>query len=406
MKYFWVIGGGLLQVPLLETLRSMGINSIVSDASSDCICSNLCDLFVEIDIFDTESHIDHANKIISQGNTIIGVLAAGIDAPVTMSVLAEHLKLPCVDSEISKIVNNKGDFRRWMENNDIEMPKFKEFKNDEADKLTEYLDNIETPFIIKNVDSSASRGTKIFYVRDPKEELIIFDEACRVSRSDSCLVESVWQGTEHTVETFFDVEGNFHKFFITDRFFDLSSGFPVETGLRNPTSLSIEEADECYNLAERIANKLGIKIGAAKFDMIFTSEGPRVIEMTTRLSGGFDCQYLVPVATGQDILKMAIQTSLGKRFDPSLNHISVNNIGLTGSVWPDEGVIKSIEGVEEALELDAVKYVFLRKQVGDKIEHYNNCAQRACFIIVSAPTLDDADHALKEAQKLIKFTTT
>ncbi len=406
MNYFWVIGGGLLQVPLVETLRGMGINSIVSDASPDCICSSLCDLFLEIDIFDIESHIDHANIITSQGNKIIGVLAAGIDAPVTMSVLAEHLNLPCVSSEISKIVNNKGDFRRWMEVNGIELPEFKEFKNDEADELIEYLNKVETPFIIKNVDSSASRGTKIFYDRDPEEEIKIFNEACKVSRSDSCLVESVWQGTEHTVETFFDIEGNFHKFFITDRFFDLSSGFPVETGLKNPTSLSKKEADECYDLAKRVSNKLGIKIGAAKFDMIFTSEGPRIIEMTTRLSGGFDCQYLVPLATGKNILKMAIQTSLGESFDPNLNLISINNVGLTGSVWPDEGVIKSIEGVEQALELDSVKQVFLRKQVGDKIEYYNNCAQRACFIIVSAPTLDDASYALKKAQKLIKFTTT
>ena len=102
---------------------------------------------------------------------------------------------------------------------------------------------------------------------------------------------------------------------------------------------------------------------------------------------------------------MAIQTSLGESFDPSLNLISINNVGLTGSVWPDEGVITSIEGVEQALELESVKQVFLRKQVGDIIEHYNNCAQRACFIIVSAPTLEDAEYALKEAQKLIKFTT-
>ena len=403
MDYFWVIGGGLLQIPIVEKLNKLGIKSIVSDVSSECACSKICDYFIKLDIFDIEGHLNSADELISLDNNVIGVLAAGIDAPVTMSMLGEYLNLPVVSSEISKIVHNKAKFRQKMQEIGVEIPLYKEFKDGELRLFEDYLNAIQLPFIIKNVDSSASRGTKIFHDRNEEEEVAIFREACNVSKSNSCLVESLWMGTEHTVETIFDVEGNFHELFITDRFFDYTSGFPIETGLKNPSSLSAEQCKKCYELAKLVAIGIGINIGAAKFDMIYTSEGPRIIEMTTRLSGGFDCQYLVPATTGKDILLIAILTALGNPFPKTLNKITLPNVGLTASVWPEEGKISAITGIEEAKQIEFIAHVFLRKKIGDNIEYYNNCAQRVCFVIASAPSLSQTESALNEAISVINI---
>ena len=69
-----------------------------------------------------------------------------------------------------------------------------------------------------------------------------------------------------------------------------------------------------FTLAKNVSNKLGIKIGAAKFDMIITNDGPKIIEMTTRLSGGFDCQYVVPASTGKNVVMAAVMTACGINF--------------------------------------------------------------------------------------------
>ncbi len=405
MNYFWVIGGGLLQVPIIEKLRSMDLNVIVSDQSSDCICNQISDIFFQIDIFDVDSHIEKAREILSQGDNIIGVLAAGIDAPVTMSKLNEFLGLSGVSSLISKTVHNKALFRGKMRELGFPTPEFHEFKRDEYPKFSDYLKQIGNPYIIKNVDSSASRGTKIFYTADKDSERKIFLEACNVSKTDSCLVESVWTGTEHTVETFYDIDGKFYECFITDRAFNYETGFPIETGLRNPTELDLNSQRECFQLANEVSSALGIKVGAAKFDMIFTNEGPRIIEMTTRLSGGFDCQYLVPAATGKDILSMAIITAMGKRFDAELNRSTRNYVALSGSIWPEEGIIESIEGLDKAKSVKYVENIFIRKKVGDTIEHYNNCAQRVCIMIVAAPSYNEANDALSKAISSINIRT-
>jgi biotin carboxylase len=403
--YYWVIGGGLMQVPIIENLKSKKIKSIVTDASKECICAELADIFEAIDIFDIQRHLHFAKELKKRGINVVGVLAAGIDAPETMSRIGEFLELPVVSSEISKLVNNKAKFREWMKMHHFQTPIFKEFNKNEFGKFLEFKKEIRYPFIIKNVNSSASRGTKIFYGPDESEEKRIFNEAIKVSRSNSCLVESVWTGTEHTVETFWDINKNFHRFFITDRIFDYTTGFPIEKGLINPTCLKDFEKQKCYELAESISRKLRINIGAAKFDMIYTRDGPRVIEMTTRLSGGFDCQYLVPAATGMNLLSAAIDTSMGRDINPRDIVKKSSKVAVSGSVWPEPGTVVKIEGVDAAQALPTTEHVFMRTKVGDIIENYENCADRTAIIICSDESEPGAKSALNKALNLIRIET-
>jgi biotin carboxylase len=405
-EYFWVIGGGLMQVPIIEKLKLKGLHSLVTDANPKAVCASLSDLFFEIDIFDIESHITLADELTRQGIIIKGVLAAGIDAPITMSAIGEHLDLNVVPRSISEIVNNKALFREWMSKNEEETPLFREFFKTEYNEFQKYKKVIGYPLIIKNVNSSASRGTKIFNKEDLSEEARVFMEAIEVSRSNSCLVESVWTGSEHTVETLWDYSGNVQNIFITDRIFDYSSGFPLEIGLQNPTSLNFNQQKQCFEVANRIAKKLGITIGAAKFDIIFTENGPRVIEMTTRLSGGFDCQYLVPAATGQDVLGAAIDTNLGRSISEGQLEKKYQKFAVSGSVWPQPGVVQKIVGLEPAKAVSGVNHIFMRVKEGDLITDYSNCADRAVIIIASGVTLQAAQKALDTAKNILVIETT
>ncbi len=77
---------------------------------------------------------------------------------------------------------------------------------------------------------------------------------------------------------------------------------------------------------------------------MLTKNGPRIIEMTCRLSGGFDSQYLVPAATGKNVLKVAILIALGKPFPKNLLIDKKQKVGVTGSIWPKPGKILNIKG--------------------------------------------------------------
>jgi biotin carboxylase len=399
---FWCIGGGILQIPVIENAKKLGLDVLVSDGNKECICSGKADIFAHIDIFDIEEHINFS-KSLGDNINIVGVLAAGIDAPMTMSALCEYLDLPGVPLSISETVHYKSVFREFSRANGIETPNFKVFTENEINRLESYLNEVGTPFIIKNVDSSGSRGTKIFYERDVAEELKIAREAIRVSKSKSFLVESVWTGQECTVETLFDIYGNFHRCFITDRIFDYSRGVPMEIGLVSPSQLPSSHQEACFDLAYEVASKLNIKIGAAKFDMIVTDDGPKIIEMTTRLSGGFDCQYLVPASSGKNVILAAIMTACGKEFPTELLLDTKKQTAVTASHWPPSGRIHSITGIEKALKINGVEQIFFRKHVDDIIEDYEDCTDRVSFVIASGETLKKANLAAEQALSEIKI---
>lgn len=404
-KYFWVIGGGLLQVPLIAEVRKLNLGVIISDRDQGCACRDLCDVFVHKDIFDIEGHVKEGLRLVEEGKQIVGVLAAGIDAPATMAVLAKKLGLPAVDPDIAYLVHDKHEFRKRLQDLGYPTPRFQEVSAENIDALPKIVRAIGFPLIVKNNDSSGSRGTRIFREDDPAGIKATVAEAMRVSQSGTALIEECWEGPEQTVETIFDIDGNFHPCFITDRVFDRSNGYAMELGLRSPTCLPDHVQQEMYSLAEKVGRDLGITIGAAKYDMMLTKDGPRIIEMTVRLSGGFDCQYLVPASSGKGVMLAAILTSLGERFPESLLEDSKHRVGLTESLWPQPGKIVTIDGVDAAKNLDGCEHVFFRYKVGEVIQPYVDCTKRVCFIIVTGRSEEEARATMSKAKETIHILT-
>lgn len=395
----------MLQVPLIEEARKFNLKIIVSDLNRNCVCHGLADIFIEMDTFDIEGHVKEAFRIRSEGKNIAGVLAAGIDAPETMAVLAQKLGLPSVELSIAYLVHNKHLFRGKLEELGYPVPKYRTVSKANFAQIPQIINEIGFPLIVKNTDSSGSRGTKIFYRENTTDIQNMAHEAIKVSKSATALIEECWEGPEQTVETIFDIEGNFFPCFITDRLFDRSDGYAMELGLRSPSNLPLDAQNEMFLLAKNISNDIGITKGAAKFDMILTKNGPRVIEMTVRLSGGFDCQYLVPAASGKNVMRAAIITALGNKFPAELLVDTKHRVGLSESIWPEPGVITKIEGVNEARSMPGVEHIFFRYKEGDVIQPYVDCTKRVCFIIVTGKDEKEARTAMDDVKKAIRVST-
>ena len=63
-NYFWIIGGGVLQLPLIEEVKKLNYEIIVTDGDANCICKNKAPYFEAIDIF----NIDDFDKPIYVNN--------------------------------------------------------------------------------------------------------------------------------------------------------------------------------------------------------------------------------------------------------------------------------------------------------------------------------------------------
>jgi biotin carboxylase len=397
MSYAWCIGGGLLQVPVIEAIRECGFGVIVSDANPDCVCAPKADLFFRADIFNIEDHIkigaDYKGKVLA-------VICAGIDAIVTQAELAKYLGVAGIDPDMARMIHNKASFREAMKMLGYPTPDFILLN-----EKTHWLDFVREHdrFIIKNTDNSASRGTRIMGRNNNQLEIERqIEMAQRSSRSGIAIMESVFTGTEHTVETIIDANG-FHPCFITDRHFDYTDGYTMETGLRHPSVLPEYIQRKAYSIAQNLAYDLGINIGAFKLDIMVTDEGIRILEATTRLSGGYDCQYVVPLATGKNIVKAIVETHLFGKFNPDYLVPKHNKVVLTGSNFPKPGKVIAINGIKTAKKY--ADQVFIRKDVGNTVEPYIDCGKRVNFVIASGGTESEAKDKLQNALNSIEVIT-
>lgn len=383
MKYIWIIGGGLLQIPVIEEAQRMGYQTIVSDGNARCAAMPYADIFLNIDIFDIEKHV----KWVKQSDNIMGVVACGIDANVTASCMAKAIGTQAADPEAARICHNKHEFRKALKFLGYPCPEFYIVENE--NDFPEL--DISKHWIVKNTDNSGGRGTSFYFANIQK--------AIDASKSGLALIEERYFGTEHTVETCIQ-HGEFYPCFITDRLFDYSSGYPIETGLRHPSILPQYVQRKAYELAQELAWDLGIDNSPFKLDIMVTDNGVRIMEATTRWSGGYDCQYLVPYATGKNIIRVAIQLATGQSIDKDLLIDKLGLIGVTGSMFPKKGKIIKIDD-NDARKIDGVKEIFWRYKEGDTIEPYVDCSKRVNFIICTGETGERAYQSLEEAKSKI-----
>ena len=113
-KTFWIIGGGLLQVPLIKEVHQLGLNVIITDRNPHCVCKNLGEYFYPVDIFDLHKNIELLFNLLNSKIHLVGILAAGIDANVTAAVLARIAGLPGVAPQAAYITHNKAAFRKFL----------------------------------------------------------------------------------------------------------------------------------------------------------------------------------------------------------------------------------------------------------------------------------------------------
>ena len=404
-NYIWILGGGKMQYYNLIEARNLGYKTLITDANKNCFCKSNADLFYKVDIFDIKKNIELLDKLKNK-ISIKSIFVGGIDCTITAATLAEKLNLPTSGIEIAKKTNNKFLFRKFLsENKLLNLPFLK--INKVHNKTEELIEKkIGYPFIVKNTDNSASRGMEIIKKRIGIKRLNnIISKAIKLSRCKYCTVEKYLVGTEHTVETIYDVNGKFHPCFITDRYFNHETGKALETGLRNPTKLTEQMQKKMFNYANKISKKIGIKIGPAKFDILISNKKLIPLEMTTRLSGGFDCQILVPAATGKNIIKAAMLTSLGKKFDKVLLKRKFNKVAYSSNVWPKPGRILKIDYKKPKINKNEFLEVIFNKKKGDKISSYQNCADRPCFIIASSINETKAKKLVSKAIESIKIIT-
>jgi len=392
-KNLLIIGGGVLQQQTLIECNKLGLGKILVDMNPQCFCARSylfnSDYFIEADTKDKKLVLSQVKKWLRKHRDvkIVGVYTQGCDVARTVAYVAKRLGLPSIGDDVAFLTNNKIAMRKALEKHNIRQPG--------------YI-NVDTfPCVVKPSDNCASRGITIVREKKDLENAILL--AMKNSSNNEIIIEEFIDGKEYSVDTVV-YQGIVYPGGISDRVFLDKNEYAIQDGSMTPSLLSEETQQMMYWVMQDCANALGVKWGALKGDLIVNNGHVYVLEVTARLSGGFDSQFRKPYSYGINLIKATIDLACGKPLDFSDLIPKWIKFSQTFTVFPKPGILKEIIGEEELRRIPGIRQVFITKHIGELIE-YKTCADRVIHIVACADTYERLQETIKRARETIRFVT-
>ena len=396
-----VIGGGVLQLPVFKICEDMGLGTLLVDGDPNCWCSKRQyfdkEFFINASIKEPEVVLSQVRKWLKKYPRIklAGVYTQGCDCAYTVAYVAYKLGLPSIGIDTAFKAHDKIAMRELFHEHGIPQPLF--YRRPDMAFI-----KCAFPVVVKPSDNCASRGITI--VRNPSELSEAIEVAKKLSSSHNYIIEEFIDGREYSVDTVV-YRGRVYPGGISDRIFQTKDNYAIQDGSITPSLLPTEKQEKIYWIMQKCADALQLEWGALKGDIIIDDDGHIfVLEVTTRLSGGFDSQYRKPYSLGINLIKATIDLACGNPLDFNDLIPKWVKYSQTFSVFPKEGVIKDIVGLEELKKIDGIKNVFLTKKIGDTV-NYKNCADRVIHIIATGETFNELQETVKRAKETIRFIT-
>jgi biotin carboxylase len=390
-----IVSAGLMQVPAIKAAREMGLYVVATDRDPAAPGFEFCDHKVVLDSKDAAGHVEFAKANRERFN-IKGAFA-GSDVAITVAAITDALGLPGIAPEVAARSNNKALMKeRWIRDG-IPTP-----FGAEASTFAEasaILGRIGFPAIVKAVDNAASRGS--VKIESRQELPAAFESAKSASRSNTAVVEQYVVGAEQSVETIV-WQGHHYHVGMADRQFGYHP-FHIETAHFDPSELPESTQRSIYEVVDAAADSLGIDFGPAKADMILTRDGPMILEMPARLSGGFHSQYTTPLSSGKHPIKAVLGLAVGRPLDESQLRQSKHLVAVCSGIFPPPGLIKAVHGLDAARSLPGVAEVFVTRGPGQRIDPYRDNGNRVCWVITLGADRAEALANFRAAEQLVQF---
>lgn len=392
VKTLMIIGGGTMQIPAIRVAKEMGLQVIVTDYNPNALGFSMADVNIIMSTKDIEGSVRAAREYTQTGR-IDGIITVGTDASMTVAAVANTLGLPGIRFEVAERATNKIKMRHCFAQNRIPSPRFYEaWTIHDAYKAAKELG---FPLVVKPSDNMGARG--VVKVESKDEIRKAFQEAKAASPSGEIVLEEFMPGDELSIDALvYDRKVIFAG--IADRIIDFPPYF-VELGHTLPSAQPKKVQEAACSCMEAGIRALGIDQGAAKGDLKLTPEGPKIVELAARLSGGFMSGYTLPLATGMNVIQGAIEIALGR--EPTVK-ATINRVSAERAIIPHSGRVISITGVDEARKLSQVAEVVINVEPGDILKKLTSNLGKVGNVITVADTREEAVAAAETALGLIK----
>lgn len=387
-KRLLILGGSQLQLPAIIEAKNLGLVTAVLDYNYNCPGRTLADKFYLESTNDEEAVYECAKDFKADG-----IITLGTDWPIrSVAYASEKLNLNSISYESACIATNKYKMRTVLSKSNLGHPKFFHF-NPKVDILEDIIDDIPYPCIIKPVDSSGSRGVILLENESKLNESVEYSS--KNSKSGEVMIEEYMIGPEVSVEIII-LCGEPQVLSITDK---TTTGFPyfVEIMHTEPSLLPELMQTEINKLAIESCRQLNLNTGAAHVEIIYTKDGPKIVEIGPRMGGDYITTHLVPLSTGINMTQLLILESLG------LNPIIRDRKKAASCIKYIQslGTFNGIQNIDEIKEMKNVIDIQSLVELGTKVTQLKSSLDRIGYIITQGETVEEAVMHNEAAHKKI-----
>lgn len=398
-KNLLILSGGIEAVEGIKIAKNMGLKTIVCDKDTNAPGRKFADEFLIADIYDPQK----IKKIISEynkKNKIDGVITIASDAVRSVSTVAKLLGIQGNSMKTAILSTNKLKMKKAFQKKRLPIPKFVEIKN--VNELKKHISQFKQG-VLKPIDSRGSRG--VVRIDNNSDLNQMFEYSIKFSPSKKLILEEWIKGPQISTESLV-ISGKTYLCGIADRNYSNSEKtYPyfVEDGGETPSRFYPRIRSKIQKIMDIAVQALEIEDGVIKGDIVMRNNQPYIIEIATRLSGGFFSTITIPLVYKINLIEKAILLSLGEKVEPPPKILKHYCYQANRFIFPNPGKIQKISIPDINKLPKFVKDFKINVKVGDNIEAIQNHPMRKGSILVVGNSKKQSIERVEKIRNRVKI---
>lgn len=372
-----VLAGGLPQIALINDLKSRGITTVLADYFENPVAKPYADVFYQVSTLDLEA----ITRVAKEEKVDFLITVCTDQALLTVAKVSEELNLPCyIDYQTALNVTNKSYMKDIFKEKNISTAKFAVMGELCADEIKD----LKYPLIVKPVDCNSSKG--VIRVENLEELKSAFENAVKLSRTDTAIVEEFIDGPELSVDVY--VEEGVAKVLSVSQLDKIpeKNKFVIFRS-KSPEYMSEELKEHIRLTAQQIADAFNLKNSPMLIQMISDGKKAYVLEFSARTGGG-EKFIMIEKVSGFDIIGAVVDITLGQT-----PHISDKRpeaqLFATEFIYCKPGVFDHLENFEELKEQGVISDYYCFKSKGSEFDTIQNSGDRVGGFSIVGKTIEE-----------------
>lgn len=310
MKKLMLLGGMRYLVPVIEAAHKLGVYVITCDYLPNNIAHKYSDEYCNVSILEKDKVLEKAREL-----KIDGILSFACDpGVVTAAYVAEKMGLPSSGPyESVEILQNKGKFRKFLTENNFNVPVAKQYTDIET--ALNDTEMFNWPVIVKPTDSAGSKGVTKVEEKDKLKDAINY--ALKFSHSNEFIIEDFLEkvGDSSDCDSF-SIDGKLKFVSFSAQKFDENCENPyTPAAFTWPASISKIHQEELTNEIQRLLTLLNMKSSIYNIETRECTNGKAYIMECSPRGGGNRLAEMVRYMTGVDMITNIVKSALGMELD-------------------------------------------------------------------------------------------